>query len=143
MDERTTGGIRTRINRATRSHLPAQRTACAGVGDDRIYVDHGLTGANRDRPGLRVALAACRAGDTLVVTKLDRLADDGQMVSVGSKPGASDRGVPEPHHISFIDLPWNRTRTKEHQSEEVFFDVKLFNTLRQASPRFVVWTGSC
>ena len=26
------------------------------------------------RPGLRQALAACRAGDTLVVTKLDRLA---------------------------------------------------------------------
>jgi DNA invertase Pin-like site-specific DNA recombinase len=56
--------------------LTAQRiglTALA-VGDDRIYVDHGLTGANRDRPGLRLALAACRAGDTLVVTKLDRLA---------------------------------------------------------------------
>jgi Resolvase, N terminal domain len=35
-------------------------------------VDHGLTGTNRDRPGLRLALAACRAGDTLVVTKLDR-----------------------------------------------------------------------
>ncbi len=41
---------------------------------DRIYVDHGLTGCNRDRPGLREALAACREGDTLVVTKLDRLA---------------------------------------------------------------------
>jgi DNA invertase Pin-like site-specific DNA recombinase len=27
-----------------------------------------------DRPGLREALAACRDGDTLVVTKLDRLA---------------------------------------------------------------------
>lgn len=34
----------------------------------------GLTGTNRDRPGLRLALAACRGGDTLVVTKLDRLA---------------------------------------------------------------------
>jgi DNA invertase Pin-like site-specific DNA recombinase len=45
-----------------------------GVADDRIYVDHGLTGINRDRPGLRLALAACRAGDTLVITKLDRLA---------------------------------------------------------------------
>jgi DNA invertase Pin-like site-specific DNA recombinase len=44
-----------------------------GVGDDRIYVDHGLTGTNGDRPGLRLALAACRAGDTFVVTKLDRL----------------------------------------------------------------------
>ncbi len=41
---------------------------------ERVYVDHGLTGTNRDRPGLREALAACRSGDTLVVTKLDRLA---------------------------------------------------------------------
>ena len=24
-----------------------------GVEADRIYVDHGLTGTNRDRPGLR------------------------------------------------------------------------------------------
>jgi DNA invertase Pin-like site-specific DNA recombinase len=56
--------------------LTAQRNGlhALGVGDDRIYVDHGLTGTNRDRPGLRLALAACRAGDTLVVTKLDRLA---------------------------------------------------------------------
>lgn len=41
---------------------------------ERTYVDHGLTGTNRERPGLRKALAACRGGDTLVVTKLDRLA---------------------------------------------------------------------
>lgn len=56
--------------------LTAQRDALAamGIGEDRIYVDHGLTGSNRNRPGLREALAACRAGDTLVVTKLDRLA---------------------------------------------------------------------
>jgi DNA invertase Pin-like site-specific DNA recombinase len=31
-------------------------------------------GTTRARPGLREALAACRAGDVLVVTKLDRLA---------------------------------------------------------------------
>jgi DNA invertase Pin-like site-specific DNA recombinase len=56
--------------------LTAQRDALAamGIGEERIYVDHGLTGTNRNRPGLREALAACRAGDTLVVTKLDRLA---------------------------------------------------------------------
>ncbi len=56
--------------------LTAQRNSLAalGVGDDRIYVDRGLTGTNRDRRGLRLALAACRGGDTLVVTKLDRLA---------------------------------------------------------------------
>jgi DNA invertase Pin-like site-specific DNA recombinase len=34
----------------------------------------GLTGTNRKRPGLGQALAAVRAGDTLVVAKLDRLA---------------------------------------------------------------------
>lgn len=39
-----------------------------------IYVDHGLAGRKRDRPGLREALAAYRAGDSLVVTKLDPLA---------------------------------------------------------------------
>jgi len=56
--------------------LTAQRDALAGLGVDpaRVYVDHGLTGTNRERPGLREALAACRRGDTLVVTKLDRLA---------------------------------------------------------------------
>ena len=56
--------------------LTAQRQALAALGVDpkRIYVDHGLTGTNRARPGLREALAACRAGDTLVVSKLDRMA---------------------------------------------------------------------
>jgi len=56
--------------------LTAQRDALTalGVDPDRVYVDHGLTGTNRDRPGLREAMAACRAGDALVVTKLDRLA---------------------------------------------------------------------
>ena len=56
--------------------LTAQRNAliALGVKPNRIYVDHGLTGTNRARPGLREALAACRSGDTLVVTKLGRLA---------------------------------------------------------------------
>src|SRR3954471_7083255 len=45
-----------------------------GVEPERLYVDDGLTGTRRDRPGLREALAACRAGDTLVGTKPDRLA---------------------------------------------------------------------
>jgi DNA invertase Pin-like site-specific DNA recombinase len=55
--------------------LTAQRNALAAVGvtAERVYVDHGLTGTSRERPGLREALAACRGGDTLVVTKLDRL----------------------------------------------------------------------
>ena len=49
--------------------LTAQRDGllALGVEPGRIYVDHGLTGTNRERPGLREALAACREGDTLVV----------------------------------------------------------------------------
>jgi DNA invertase Pin-like site-specific DNA recombinase len=56
--------------------LTAQRNSleALGVASDRIYLDHGLTGTNRQRPGLDQALAAVRTGDTLVVPKLDRLA---------------------------------------------------------------------
>ena len=46
----------------------AQREGLLALGADpgRLYVDHGLTGTNRERPGLREALATCREGDTLV-----------------------------------------------------------------------------
>ena len=56
--------------------LTSQRHALAalGVPDDRVYLDKGLTGTNRSRPGLDQALAAVREGDTFTVTKLDRLA---------------------------------------------------------------------
>jgi DNA invertase Pin-like site-specific DNA recombinase len=56
--------------------LAAQRVMLEelGVTPDRIYTDRGLTGTTRARPGLDQALAAVRAGDILVVPKLDRLA---------------------------------------------------------------------
>ena len=56
--------------------LTAQRQLLLGLGvaPDRIYLDHGVTGTTCNRPGLDQALAAVRAGDTLVVPKLDRLA---------------------------------------------------------------------
>ena len=46
-------------------------SACPSTGSTSTT---GLTGTNRARPGLDQALAAVRAGDTLVVPKLDRLA---------------------------------------------------------------------
>lgn len=55
-----------------------------GVPDDRIHLDKGLTGTSRVRPGLDQAPAAVRAGDTLVVPRLDRL--------VRSAPDARDIG---------------------------------------------------
>jgi len=82
--ERPTSGTHFRACPRSRSATPAfpprdltaQRGAlkALGVKPDRVYVAHDFTGTGRDRPGLRQALAACRAGDELVVTKLDRLA---------------------------------------------------------------------
>jgi DNA invertase Pin-like site-specific DNA recombinase len=56
--------------------LTARREILAslGVPPDRIYLDKGLTGTTRAWPRLNQALAAVRAGDTLVVPELDRLA---------------------------------------------------------------------
>lgn len=51
-----------------------QQLAQLGVPEGKVYVDQGLTGRNRARPGLDQALAAVRDGDQLVITKLDRLA---------------------------------------------------------------------
>ncbi|MDX3111173.1 recombinase family protein [Nonomuraea angiospora] len=73
MSDSLTGYARCSLDK---QDLTAQREILLGLGvrDDRIYLDHGLTGTNRDRPGLDQALAAVRSGDTLVVPKLDRLA---------------------------------------------------------------------
>ena len=57
-----------------------------GVDPERIYTDKGLTGRNRERPGLDQAIAAVREGDTLIVPKLDRLA----------------RSVPDARHIAEV-----------------------------------------
>lgn len=53
---------------------PEKVLAELGVSPDRVYTDHGLTGAHQSRPGLDQALAVVLRGDTLVVPKLDRLA---------------------------------------------------------------------
>jgi DNA invertase Pin-like site-specific DNA recombinase len=57
-----------------------------GVSAEHLHLDHAYSGTNRSRPGLDQALAAVRAGDTLVVPKLDRLA----------------RSVPDARHIGDI-----------------------------------------
>ena len=45
----------------------------AGVRRDDLYIDHGVSGARAKRPAFDQALEALHAGDTLVVTTLDRL----------------------------------------------------------------------
>lgn len=54
-------------------NLDLQRQALEAAGCATICEDHGVSGAARDRPGLADALARVKAGDVLVVWKLDRL----------------------------------------------------------------------
>ena len=49
-----------------------QRDALTAAGCQPIFTDT-MTGTSVDRPGLSKALAALKAGDTLIVWKLDRL----------------------------------------------------------------------
>ena len=53
-------------------NLALQRDALAAAGCEKIYEDR-ISGARAERPGLALALEVARAGDTLVVWRLDRL----------------------------------------------------------------------
>jgi DNA invertase Pin-like site-specific DNA recombinase len=53
-------------------HLDPQNDALESAGCERIYHDKA-SGAKADRPGLARAFEEVRAGDTLVVWRLDRL----------------------------------------------------------------------
>ena len=59
---------------STRDQNPqSQIDALTAAGCDRVFMEKA-SGANRDRPELKAAIDYIRAGDTLVVWKLDRLA---------------------------------------------------------------------
>ena len=53
-------------------HLDLQRYALTRAGCERTFEDR-RSGAKADRPGLTAALDFARAGDSLVVWRLDRL----------------------------------------------------------------------
>ena len=53
--------------------LSLQREALKGAGCQRIYEEKS-SGANRSRPELRRMLDQLRAGDVVIVSRLDRLA---------------------------------------------------------------------
>lgn len=50
-----------------------QLDALVGASCDQVFRDHGVSGGKAKRPGLDAAMASLRAGDVLVVYKLDRL----------------------------------------------------------------------
>jgi DNA invertase Pin-like site-specific DNA recombinase len=51
----------------------AQTDALTAAGCERTFVDHGVSGKLAKRPKLDAAMDYVRAGDVLVITKLDRL----------------------------------------------------------------------
>ena len=53
--------------------LRMQRDALAAVGCDKVFEDHGVSGAKAKRAGLDAMLGQLQAGDTVIVFKLDRL----------------------------------------------------------------------
>lgn len=61
-----------RVSTADQS-LNLQRDALEAAGCDKIFEDHGISGAHTDRPAYIEAMKALKDGDTLVVWRLDRL----------------------------------------------------------------------
>lgn len=64
------------VSTSGRDTSPCKYGVLAGLGvhPGRVCADRRFTGINGVRPGRREAMAASRAADTLVVTRLDRLA---------------------------------------------------------------------
>ena len=61
-----------RVSRADQ-HTEQQETALRNAGCEKLFVDHGVSGAAEHRPHLERLLDQLRSGDIIVVTKLDRL----------------------------------------------------------------------
>jgi DNA invertase Pin-like site-specific DNA recombinase len=53
-------------------NLNLQQNALRAAGCEKIFENH-ISGAKANRPGLNLAMEMVRAGDTLVVWRLDRL----------------------------------------------------------------------
>lgn len=62
-------------------NLDLQLDALKRANCDRVYHDHGVSGAKAERPGLDEMLRELVEGDTLVVYKLDRLGRSVQHLS--------------------------------------------------------------
>ncbi|MBY3333927.1 recombinase family protein [Rhizobium laguerreae] len=80
-------------------NLDMQIAALKATGCSEIFTDHGLSGADFQRPGLLKALRRIKRGDMLVVWRLDRLGrslvDLIQTVNGLSKRGCDFRSLTE------------------------------------------------
>lgn len=62
-------------------HLDMQVDALHGAGCDQLFHDHGVSGTRAKRPGLDELLDQARAGDMVMVYRLDRLGRSVQHLS--------------------------------------------------------------
>lgn len=77
---------------STQDQSPAlQEDALRTAGCERVFVEKA-SGAQRDRPELKAALEYTRAGDTLVVWKLDRLARSMKQL-IDTVEGLAEQGI--------------------------------------------------
>jgi DNA invertase Pin-like site-specific DNA recombinase len=72
-------------------NLSSQEDALKAAGCDRVFTDT-FTGTKKDRPELNKALDMLRHGDTLVITRLDRLGRSAKDL-LGIVSGLEERGV--------------------------------------------------
>lgn len=61
-----------RVSRADQ-HIEQQETELRDAGCERVFIDHGVSGAAKSRPELDRLLDQLRPGDVVYVTKIDRL----------------------------------------------------------------------
>jgi DNA invertase Pin-like site-specific DNA recombinase len=73
-------------------HSRAQFDALTDADCDKVFIDNGISGMKASRPELDKALAYLRSGDTLVITRLDRLGRSVQNL-VELVSGLGERGV--------------------------------------------------
>jgi DNA invertase Pin-like site-specific DNA recombinase len=101
--------------------LEAQETKLREAGCERIYIDRGVSGRQTSRPQFDRMLDSLRAGDTVVVWKLDRLGRDAihlqQTAAALKEQGVGLESITEP----FINSG----------AEGVSFMVGLFSLLAQ------------
>ena len=77
---------------STQDQKPAlQRDALTAAGCEKLF-EETASGAQRDRPQLQAAIDYMRAGDTLVVWKLDRLARSVKQL-IETVEGLDARGI--------------------------------------------------
>ncbi|GAB2875574.1 recombinase family protein [Paraburkholderia jirisanensis] len=80
-------------------HLDLQIAALQKASCDRIFTDHGISGAQFKRPGLDRLFRTLKRGDTLIVWRLDRLGRSiAKLIDLMGR--LAKKGV---HFVSLID----------------------------------------